>query len=485
MTIDKKILSGFAITLAIFLLMGFLCYRSTLKLIDTTQWVTHTHEVLEKLETLLSRMKDIETGQRGYLLTGQASYLDPYHDAMRDLENIKTALRALTVDNPRQQQLLDKLYPTVSASVEFSEQIIKSHKAGGKEGLTNAVALIKSEQGKKLMDRVRSLVKDCEEEEYRLLIERKAEAETSSVLALYTIIIGNALAALVVGVGGYVVVRSITVPVRQAVQQLSAASAELVASTTEQAAGAQEQAAAVAQTVTTIDEVGQTADQAAQRAKSVGEAMQRNLEIGKVGKKAIEDSLAGKQRVKEQIEATAESILGLAEQAQTIGEIIATVNDIAEQINLLALNAAIEASRAGEHGRGFSVVAGEIKALADQSKKATVQIRQSLGEIQKATNTTVLSTEEVTRGVASAIQLGGQAGTAITGLTQALSETAKVAAQIVASAGQQATGMSQIRQAMRNIDQVAKQQAAATRQATQAAENLNVLGGQLARLIAQ
>ena len=114
--------------------------------------------------------------------------------------------------------------------------------------------------------------------------------------------------------------------------------------------------------------------------------------------------------VQEQVETTAENILALAEQAQAIGEIIATVNDIAEQTNLLALNAAIEASRAGEHGKGFAVVAGEVKALADQSKKATAQVRQILGEIQKATNKAVLSTEEVTKGVAAAIQVGRPGG---------------------------------------------------------------------------
>src|SRR3546814_17620841 len=90
--------------------------------------------------------------------------------------------------------------------------------------------------------------------------------------------------------------------------------------------------------------------------------------------------------VREQTGSIAESILALAEQAQAIGEIIATVSDIAEQTNLLALNAAIEASRAGEHGKGFTVVANEIKALADQSKKATVPVRQHLGENTRAAN---------------------------------------------------------------------------------------------------
>jgi methyl-accepting chemotaxis protein len=484
MTIYRKIMTGFVAILAIFAVVGVIGYHAAAKQIEANGLVTHTHEVLEQLEMLLSRMKDVESGLRGYLLTGQESYLEPLNRAVREVENIKVTLKTLTQDNAAQQRRLAELYPVVAERVDFAQQTIRVRKDPAK-GSDAATTLIKSGQGNTLMEKVIRLVKEMEAEEQALLRQRNAEAERAAAWNTYTVLGGNLLAALVVGVGGFLLLRSVTSQVRQAVSQLSSAGAELQASTAQQAAGAQEQAAAVAQTVTTVDEVSQTAEQAAQRARGVGEAVQRNLEFGKAGRQAIESSIAAKHKVQEQVEATAESILGLAEQAQAIGDIIATVNDIAEQINLLSLNAAIEASRAGEHGRGFSVVAAEIKALAEQSKKATVQIRQSLGEIQKATNTSVLSTEEVTRGVASAIQLGTQAGETINVLTQALTQTAQAAAQIVASAGQQATGMTQIRQAMKNIDQVTKQHAAAARQATQAAENLNVLGTQLTRMLAR
>ncbi len=271
--------------------------------------------------------------------------------------------------------------------------------------------------------------------------------------------------------------------VREAVNRLTASASQILANIQQQTAGAQEQAAAVSQTMTTVDEVTQTAEQANQRARAAGESAQRNLDVGKAGRRAIEDSISAKRRVQEQVESTAENILALAEQAQAIGEIIATVNDIAEQTNLLALNAAIEASRAGEYGRGFSVVAAEVKALADQSKKATVKVRQSLGEITKATNKAVLSTEEVTKGVATALKLGAQAGDTLAALTDSLVQTVQAMSQITASAGQQATGMAQINLAMKNIDTVTKQSLAGIRELEQAAQSLNDLGTRFARLL--
>jgi methyl-accepting chemotaxis protein len=297
------------------------------------------------------------------------------------------------------------------------------------------------------------------------------------------IIIGGLLSLGIGALAGYLLSRAVSGPLHQTSNVLAAGATEILATTAQQASSATQTSAAVTETVATVDEVTQTAEQAAQRARAVAEMAQRAAEIGRAGTAAIDESITGMGSVRAQVESTARSILALADQAQAIGEITSTVSEIAEQTNLLALNAAVEAARAGEHGRGFSVVAAEIRSLAEQSKKSTVQVRQILGEIQRATNAAVLATEQSTREVADGTKKVGAAGETIRELADAVGEAATASAQIVASAGQQAAGMQQIRQAMQSIQEATQQNLASTRQAEQAAQDLTAQGGHLLSLV--
>jgi methyl-accepting chemotaxis protein len=190
-------------------------------------------------------------------------------------------------------------------------------------------------------------------------------------------------------------------------------------------------------------------------------------------------------RIREQMEAIAESTVRLSEQGQAIGEIIASVNDLAERSNLLAVNAAIEAAKAGEHGRGFVVVAQEIRSLAEQSKQATAQVRTILSDIQQATNAAVMATEQGSKAVEAGVKQSTEAMEAIRVLGDSIVESAQSATQIAASSHQQLIGMDQVALAMENIKQASTQNAASTKQAETAAQGLHELGQKLKRLVEQ
>ncbi|MEO5509261.1 MAG: methyl-accepting chemotaxis protein [Longimicrobiales bacterium] len=299
-----------------------------------------------------------------------------------------------------------------------------------------------------------------------------------------TVLIVGLLAAVVFGsLSAWRLSRSITAPLQETSNILATTAAEILATTTEQASGATESLAAVTETAATVDEVVQTSEQAAERAKAVVSSAQRASEAGAEGKAAVEDSVAAMALVKEQVEAIGKRILALADQAQAIGEIISTVNDLADQTNLLALNAAIEAARAGEQGRGFAVVAAEVRDLAEQSKGATVRVRDILSEIQRATNAAVLSTEQGNKLVAEGTARVNVAGQRIRALAEVVAGASQAAIQIAASAGQQSAGMSQIRQAISNIQDAAQQNLQATREAEAASQELNRLGERLIQLV--
>jgi methyl-accepting chemotaxis protein len=185
------------------------------------------------------------------------------------------------------------------------------------------------------------------------------------------------------------------------------------------------------------------------------------------------------QDIRSRVEAMAQDILELSERTQQIGEIIATVDDLADQSNLLALNATIEAAKAGDQGKGFAVVADEVRNLSEQSKQAAGQVRTILRDIQRATDAAVLATEHGTRVVGTGTVLVRQAGDQIEGLAETIRQASQAAQQIMAAAHQQSVGMDQIAQAMADINQATSQFVAGAEQSESAAEALNELAGQL------
>jgi methyl-accepting chemotaxis protein len=279
--------------------------------------------------------------------------------------------------------------------------------------------------------------------------------------------------------------RGLTVELQESAQSLAGASHEILAATSQQSSSASEQAAAIAETTATVEEVKASADQAVQVAMAVSTASQQATRVAGEGVAAARSAAHGMEDLRHRVRSIADNILALSEQRDQIGEIIATVNDLADQSNLLALNAAIEASRAGEQGKGFAVVAEEIRSLADQSKQATAQVRTILSEIQRATNAAVMATEQGTKGAEAGAELVERTGRTIDELANVIGQAAQSAEQIAASVRQHSVGMEQIAVAMTNINQATTQSLSATESTQQAARNLTELAARLGRLVAR
>jgi methyl-accepting chemotaxis protein len=270
--------------------------------------------------------------------------------------------------------------------------------------------------------------------------------------------------------------------IAESISVLVTSAEKILATSTELASGASQTASAVTETTTTVEEVRQTVLASSNKAKAVAESSQKVVQTSLSGKKFTEETIEGMQLIRSQVESIADSMMRLSDQTQAIGQIIATVDDLAAQSNLLAVNAAIEAAKAGEQGRGFSVVAQEVRSLAEQSKQATSQVRNILSDIQKATSTAVMATEQGTKAVITGVKQSSEAGQSILALSSSVSDAAQTATQIAASSQQQLAGVDQVVSAMESIKQASMQNVTSAKQLETSAHNLNELGQKLKQM---
>ena len=271
--------------------------------------------------------------------------------------------------------------------------------------------------------------------------------------------------------------------VANGVEVLNASTDHILASASQLASGASETAAAVTEVSATMAEVRQAAEAAGQRTRQVADGARQAAEVSQAGSLATEKAGDGMQRIREQMESIAASMGKLGQQIETVSHITAVVDDLAQQSNLLAVNASIEAAQAGEQGKGFSVVAQEVKSLADQSRQATTRIRNILTEIQNAAVEATQATEQGYRVVEEGVGQSSQAGETIIALASSISESAQAAGQIAVSSRQQTVSVDQVASAMGNIRDASSQNADSARDLENAARSLKELSARLHGLV--
>ena len=192
LALPTTILGCFGIALLILLVLSLIAYRNIHLAFDTSRGVAHTHEVLADLEKCLSLLTDAETGQRGYIITGDEHYLKPYQAAVARISQDLTELQRLTADNPNQQQRLATLEPLITQKLAGLEERINLRTA---QGFAAAQEAVRTGQGKQQMDAIRAIIQDMQREEHSLLQQREAAAAVSARATLWTCLLYTSDAA--------------------------------------------------------------------------------------------------------------------------------------------------------------------------------------------------------------------------------------------------------------------------------------------------
>jgi methyl-accepting chemotaxis protein len=495
---------GFGAIVAVLVALVALAYANFSRLGAASDMNIHTYEVLAEVGQALEGLINVETGERGFALTGKDGSLEPYKAGMEAFHKHLAQARSLTADNPAQQERLKRLEEAQQKwMLDAIDPVIKLRRESGDADMAAVVAAEQAGKGKQGMDTMRALVADIKNAETALLEQRQQQAHELQ-RSMSKILIGGGVAAVVLALLIAVnLARNITVPLGRAVDlakqvaqgdltarvevaskdetgQLMAAlkdmndslvsivsrvrsgtdaianaSTEISAGNQDLSARTEQQAGSLEETASSMEELTSTVKQNADNARSANQ----------LAAAASETAAQGGAVVSEVVQ----TMGAINESANKIVDIIAVIDGIAFQTNILALNAAVEAARAGEQGRGFAVVASEVRNLAQRSANAAKEIKTLISD----------SVEKVEAGT----RLVDQAGATMGNVVASVKRVSDIIGEIAAASDEQQSGIEQVNQAITQMDQVTQQNAALVEEAAAAAEAMKGQAASLSELV--
>jgi len=271
--------------------------------------------------------------------------------------------------------------------------------------------------------------------------------------------------------------------INEAALRLSSSANEVLAASTQHESSSTEQAAAIHETTATMEELKHASAQIAENAGAVARVAEETLNSARSGRGAIAEFIHAMQQIRADGMAVSESITKLLRRVERIGSVVEVIDEIADRSDLLALNAALEGSRAGEAGRGFSIVAAEMRRLAENVLESTKEIKNLIAEIREATAAAASAADASRTATDQGEKLGSVAASAVEGILAGVQETSDAARVINLATQQQRTATEQVVASMGEVEDVTRQTTQASKQATSAAAELTQLASRLSELI--
>ncbi|WP_413166617.1 methyl-accepting chemotaxis protein [Capilliphycus salinus ALCB114379] len=428
------LIGGYCIPILLIIIAAFFVTYNVKIVQKQQQRLNLSQEISEEIDHLTQESELMSSAVKSYLLDAQPIYIRDYRTAQQNYQIIEQTLEQL-IEDERQRQSLEMLKEAVATKQELDRRLLE---LVNQDNSLDALQLWKQSQYLELSQEITTILNSLNTRENEIVESRVISQEQALNNLLWMIWIVTGISLLLALIFGGWIITQIIHKLEKEANAIATATTEIATTVAQQEQVAVQQAASVNQTTTSIDELGVSARQSAEQAAAAAESATQVLTLAGGNSRRNSQQWQEKTNLKVKMSQIQEQIIRLSENLNQIYNITNLVSDLANQTNILALNASVEAVRAGEQGKGFGVVASEIRKLADQSRTSAQKIGVLISDIQNATNATILVTEEGTKAVAE--------------IGIAINEVTVNVQQISLNIKQQAIAIEQIVEAMNSLN---------------------------------